>query len=289
MAFPVRTMVDADETPARRRGPRLALFLGLALLPAVLAIWVSPCFVTQDGPAHLYNAQVLRRSFDPGSPYRSTLHRPLATAAQLGGAPALRRARLGPATPGRRAGRGDLDPDRPRRGNRVAPVPRRWRARPDGLGGTRGPDRAERHLALRLHELPARGLDVRGHPGCLVGRPRAVNVGPRARPRRPGRRRLLLPPRESRADGPWPDRPRRAGAGRASASIRDDARRPHSLDPARPCLQGPDPGGRPDAARVGDPQGSILAPILARAIRLGRPDHDRREGLSAVRRGPVEA
>ncbi len=71
MAFPVRTMVDADETPARRRGPRLALFLGLALIPAVLAIWVSPCFVTQDGPAHLYNAHVLRRWFDPASPYRS--------------------------------------------------------------------------------------------------------------------------------------------------------------------------------------------------------------------------
>ena len=51
---------------------RLALGLAIALLPAVAAIWVSPCFVTQDGPAHLYNAHVLRRSFDPASPYRST-------------------------------------------------------------------------------------------------------------------------------------------------------------------------------------------------------------------------
>ncbi len=76
MAFVVRTMVDADEMPAPRRGLRLALFLGLALLPAVLAIWASPCFVTQDGPAHLYNAHVLRRSFDPASPYGAiyTIH-----------------------------------------------------------------------------------------------------------------------------------------------------------------------------------------------------------------------
>lgn len=49
---------------------RRGLALGLALLPAIAAVWASPCFVTQDGPAHLYSAHVLRRSIDPASPYR---------------------------------------------------------------------------------------------------------------------------------------------------------------------------------------------------------------------------
>jgi hypothetical protein len=42
----------------------------VALGPAVAAVWACPAFVTQDGPAHLYNAHVLARSFDPGSPFR---------------------------------------------------------------------------------------------------------------------------------------------------------------------------------------------------------------------------
>ncbi len=42
----------------------------LALAPALAAIWLVPGFVTQDGPAHLYNAQILAWSFDPGSPFR---------------------------------------------------------------------------------------------------------------------------------------------------------------------------------------------------------------------------
>lgn len=48
------------------------ILLALGLLPALGAIALVPGFVTQDGPAHLYNAHVLRRSFDPASPYRST-------------------------------------------------------------------------------------------------------------------------------------------------------------------------------------------------------------------------
>jgi hypothetical protein len=44
--------------------------LAVALLPAVAAVWVFPGFVTQDGPAHLYNADILVRSFDPNSPFR---------------------------------------------------------------------------------------------------------------------------------------------------------------------------------------------------------------------------
>src|SRR4051794_37532554 len=38
---------------SRRRG--LAAFL-LALVPGLAAVWSVPWFVTQDGPAHLYNA-----------------------------------------------------------------------------------------------------------------------------------------------------------------------------------------------------------------------------------------
>jgi hypothetical protein len=42
-----------------------------ALAPALAAIVAVPWFVTQDGPAHLYNAEILARSFDAGSPFRA--------------------------------------------------------------------------------------------------------------------------------------------------------------------------------------------------------------------------
>ena len=42
------------------------LILLLALSPALAAIWLTPSFMTQDGPAHLYNAQILNASFDAG-------------------------------------------------------------------------------------------------------------------------------------------------------------------------------------------------------------------------------
>jgi hypothetical protein len=42
----------------------------VALVPALAAVWWHPEFVTQDGPAHLYNAHILARSFDPASPFR---------------------------------------------------------------------------------------------------------------------------------------------------------------------------------------------------------------------------
>ena len=45
----------------------LTLFL---LAPVLLAIWTLPGFITQDGPAHLYNAVILADSFDPQSPYQ---------------------------------------------------------------------------------------------------------------------------------------------------------------------------------------------------------------------------
>jgi len=56
-----------------RQGVRAAAFLALALAlaPAVAGIWWRPRFVTQDGPAHHYNAEVLARSLVPGSPFAS--------------------------------------------------------------------------------------------------------------------------------------------------------------------------------------------------------------------------
>ena len=54
-----------EELPWRRSG--LAWFvLALALTPALLAVWLVPGFVTQDGPAHLYNAHILVESFREG-------------------------------------------------------------------------------------------------------------------------------------------------------------------------------------------------------------------------------
>ncbi len=49
---------------------RAALAALLAVTPALMAIVLFEGFVTQDGPAHLYNAHVLARSFDPASPFQ---------------------------------------------------------------------------------------------------------------------------------------------------------------------------------------------------------------------------
>ena len=38
---------------------------------ALAAVWTVPWFVTQDGPAHIYNAQILAESFDASSPSRA--------------------------------------------------------------------------------------------------------------------------------------------------------------------------------------------------------------------------
>ncbi len=44
----------------------------VTLAPPLTALAAVPWFVTQDGPAHLYNAEILARSFDAGSPFRET-------------------------------------------------------------------------------------------------------------------------------------------------------------------------------------------------------------------------
>lgn len=55
-----------DRTP----WPRSIFFLTLWLAPVLAAVWSTPWFVTQDGPAHLYNAHILLQSFRADSPFR---------------------------------------------------------------------------------------------------------------------------------------------------------------------------------------------------------------------------
>ncbi len=43
----------------------------LALAPALTAVWAVPWFVTQDSPAHVYNAEILARWFDRDSPFEA--------------------------------------------------------------------------------------------------------------------------------------------------------------------------------------------------------------------------
>jgi hypothetical protein len=57
---------------AASRGIRGAMVMIIALAPAVAAIWGVPWFVTQDAPAHVYNAEILTRSFDRDSPFAGT-------------------------------------------------------------------------------------------------------------------------------------------------------------------------------------------------------------------------
>jgi hypothetical protein len=66
---PLSTPVASHD---RARPWRGWLALAAALTPALAAVWWYPGFMTQDGPAHLYNAHILVRSFDPASPFRDT-------------------------------------------------------------------------------------------------------------------------------------------------------------------------------------------------------------------------
>jgi hypothetical protein len=54
---------------AFREKSHFALLL-IVLAPALVAIWAVPWFVTQDGPTHVYNAQILAWSFHSQSPFR---------------------------------------------------------------------------------------------------------------------------------------------------------------------------------------------------------------------------
>src|SRR6516225_105228 len=65
-----RVELPIDQRSTRRPAIGGWAFFALALVPALTAVWAVPWFVTQDGPAHVYNAQVLAWSFDPDSPFR---------------------------------------------------------------------------------------------------------------------------------------------------------------------------------------------------------------------------
>ena len=65
-----RSRWERVEKPARSSRFRSGIVLVIALAPPLAAIWVVPWFVTQDGPAHVYNAQILAWSFEPSSPFR---------------------------------------------------------------------------------------------------------------------------------------------------------------------------------------------------------------------------
>ena len=62
---------DAAGAQAPQSGIGGLTVLVAALAPAVAAVWTTGWFVTQDGPAHVYNAQVLAWSFDRNSPFRT--------------------------------------------------------------------------------------------------------------------------------------------------------------------------------------------------------------------------
>ena len=233
------SMTAADRESARTDRPidprstshsriRGLAFLIAALAPALAAIWAVPWFVTQDAPAHVYNAEILARSFDPTSPFGAFFairwqpipnwvgHVVLAglvrvfpawaadrimTSVTLAGFAAVG---LLAAPPGRRVA--------DRRGFRVR------RRRPASAGGCAAGGAAghEHHLAAGLHQLHARCLPVPDHAGVLVAAPRPPG-GPR-RPRAvgaldPG---LLLSPGQPGTDR---DRPGRAGAGDPAAAL----------------------------------------------------------------------
>jgi hypothetical protein len=64
-----RAAPGAAERPARSGRLGGITVLLLALAPALAAIWATPWFITQDTPAHVYNAEILSRSFDRDSPF----------------------------------------------------------------------------------------------------------------------------------------------------------------------------------------------------------------------------
>jgi hypothetical protein len=74
--YPPEQVETGEETQATLKSARAGIWalvtLGAVLAPAVAAIWSVPWFVTQDGPAHVYNAEILKSSvggFDSTSPW----------------------------------------------------------------------------------------------------------------------------------------------------------------------------------------------------------------------------
>ncbi len=68
----LRTAPALAERPVRSGRVWGTTVLIVALAPVLAAIWAVPWFVTQDSPAHVYNAEILARSFDRNSPYATS-------------------------------------------------------------------------------------------------------------------------------------------------------------------------------------------------------------------------
>ena len=68
--------------------------MAMALAGPLSAIWAVPWFVTQDGPAHVYNAQILAESFDAGIAVPRGLHDLMEADSELDGPPGPRRVGL---------------------------------------------------------------------------------------------------------------------------------------------------------------------------------------------------
>ncbi len=125
---PSRVRTYAVAARSRRRG--LWVF-AIALAPALVAIWATPWFVTQDGPAHLYNARSLRVHSTVEIPPQRRYRVRCGTAAQLGRPPVP--GRLAPGHVASRCQSRDdhADPDRACGFDRLAALAGRgWRGMP---------------------------------------------------------------------------------------------------------------------------------------------------------------
>ena len=200
-----------------RAGRMALLILGAALAPAVAAIWLVPWFVTQDGPAHVYNAEILASSvggFDRTSPWHNVYTvrwqpipnwaGPVCLAGLVAWLPAWLADRIMTSVT--------------LVGFAVAILWLRWRVaggRVSAHHGALGLNPFHEHgLALRVYQLHARGLPVPDHTRGVVAGSRSVELASSRCARRPADTRVFLSSRES-----WADRAGADGAvgGRAGA------------------------------------------------------------------------
>ena len=153
------------------------LLLCAVLTPAVAAIWWVPWFVTQDGPAHVYNAQILADSvggFDRTSPWHDVYTVRWQPIPNWAGPIVL--AALVTLAPGLAGGSSHDQRDLGRvcRRHPLAAVARGGRERAFGRGRTGGATCHEHGLAVRIYELHARGLPVPDHARTVVAGPRSL-------------------------------------------------------------------------------------------------------------------
>ena len=200
-----------------------------------------PGFVTQDGPAHLYNAQHPRAVVRPGLAVPAVLRGALGAAAELGGAPGAGRAWSRSCRRGGRPRDDDADAGRVRgrRSSGSAGGSRGWRGLP-AAAAAGGPAGAERRPGCSGSPASCSGPASSrsrsasgGRAATGSGRRRAVALAALAGPG------LLLPPGQPGADGRRPGGPGRARRPAATGLARRaawTAAAPGPAGPARPDL-----------------------------------------------------